>query len=109
MKDCLTRQERQMLSKALFCSEECDVADFIRIIDHRLRDRKEQYDAFMKQFKDGVVNYRELRKVLDKTRELHALKVLCAIAYAKQLDEIEEMLKEFGHILSDYLPEEEEE
>ena len=53
MKDCLTRQERQMLSKALFCSEECDVADFIRIIDHRLKDRKEQYDAFMKQFKDG--------------------------------------------------------
>ena len=109
MKDCLTRQERQMLSKALFCSEECDVADFIRIIDHRLKDRKEQYDAFMKQFKDGVVNYRELRKVLDKTRELQALKVLCAIAYSKQLDEIEEMLKEFGHILSDCFPEEEEE
>ena len=109
MKDCLTRQERQMLSKALFCSEECDVADFIRIIDHRLKCRKEQYDEFMKQFKDGVVNYGELRKVLDKTRELQALKVLCAIAYAKQLDEIEEMLKEFGHILADYLPEEEEE
>ena len=109
MKDCLTRQERQILSKALFCSEECDIADFIRIIDHRLKDRKKQYDAFMKQFKDGVVNYRELRKVLDKTRELHALKVLCAVAYAKQLDEIEEMLKEFGHILADYLPEEEEE
>ena len=109
MKDCLTRQERQMLSKALFCSEECDVADFLKIIDHRLKCRKEQYDEFMKQFKDGVVNYGELRKVLDKTRELQALKVLCAIAYAKQLDEIEEMLKEFGHILADCFPEEEEE
>lgn len=109
MKDYLTRQERQMLSKALFCSEEYDVADFIKIIDYRLKDRKEQYDAFMKQFKDGVVNYKELRKVLDKTRELHALKVLCAIAYAKQLNEIEEMLKEFRHLLTDCFPEEEEE
>lgn len=109
MKDCLTRQERQILSKALFCSEECDVADFIGIIDNRMKYRKEQYKAFLKQFKDGVVNYRELRKVLDKTRELQALKVLCAMAYAKQLDEIELMLKEFGLILADYLPEDEEE
>ena len=109
MKDCLTRQERQMLSKALFCSEEYDVADFIKIIDYRLKDRKEQYESFMKQFKNGVVNYRELCKVLDKTRELNALKVLCTVAYAKQLDEIEHMLKELRHFLTDCFPEEEEE
>ena len=108
MKDFLTKEERQLLSDKLMMNENCDVVDFIDAINRRLLRRLNAYKEFLAQFKDGFVNYKELQKSLKEVKELSEMKTLCLRAYKKQKSLIGLMLIEYGGILKDILPEEED-
>lgn len=109
MKDCLTKEERQLLSEKLFMNENCDVADFIKRIDSRLADKRKEYKKFEAQFQDGVVNFKKLSESLDETVELCRLKHMCNAAYEKQKHKIVLILDAYSCWLNSFLPEEEEE
>ena len=109
MKDCLTKEERQLLSEKLFMNENCDVADFIKRIDSRLSDKRREYKKFEEQFKNGVVNFKKLSESFDEAVELCRLKHMCNMAYEKQTQKIAFRLDAYGCWLDGYLPEEEEE
>ena len=108
MKDFLNKEERQLLSEKLFMNEKCDVTEFIKEIDRRLLFKREAYEEFLTQFREGFVNSKELNKALDETKELCNLRILCTSAYKKQKSLIGLMLIEYGGILKDILPEEED-
>ena len=108
MKDFLNKEERQLLSEKLFMNEKCDVTEFIKEIDRRLLFKREAYEEFLTQFREGFVNSKELNKALEETKELCNLRILCTSAYKKQKSLIGLMLIEYGGILKDILPEEEE-
>ena len=108
MKDFLNKEERRLLSEKLFMNEKCDVTEFIKEIDRRLLFKREAYEEFLTQFREGFVNSKELNKALDETKELCNLRILCTSAYKKQKSLIGLMLIEYGGILKDILPEEEE-
>ena len=99
MKDCLTKEERQLLSEKLFMNENCDVTEYIKEIDRRFTFRLEAYKEFLAQFKDGFVNSKELRKSLEEVKELSEMKTLCLSAYKKQKDEIALLLIEYRALL----------
>ena len=99
MKDCLTKEDRQLLSKKLMINENCDVVDFIDAINRRLLRRLNAYKEFLAQFKDGFVNSKELRKSLEEVKELNEMKTLCMSAYKKQKDEIALLLIEYRALL----------
>ena len=99
MKDCLTKEERQLLSEKLFMNEKCDVTEYIKEIDRRFTFRLEAYKEFLAQFKDGFVNSKELRKSLEEVKELSEMKTLCLSAYKKQKDEIALLLIEYRSLL----------
>lgn len=99
MKDYLTKEERQLLSKKLFMNEKCDVAEFIKEIDRRLLFKRESYKEFLTQFREGFVNSEKLRKSLEEVKELNAMKTLCLSAYKKQKDEIALLLIEYRALL----------
>ena len=108
MKDFLNKEERQLLSEKLFMNEKCDVTEFIKEIDRRLLFKREAYEEFLTQFREGFVNSKELNEALDETKELCTLRILCTTAYKKQKSLIGLMLIEYGGILKDILPEEED-
>ena len=99
MKDCLTKEERQLLSEKLFMNENCDVTEYIKEIDRRFTFRLEAYKEFLAQFKDGFVNSKELQKSLEEVKELNEMKTLCMSAYKKQKDEIALLLIEYRALL----------
>lgn len=109
MKDCLTKEERQLLSEKLFMNENCDVADFIKRIDSRLSDKRREYKKFEAQFQDDIVNFKKLSESLDETVELCRLKRMCNAAYEKQKHKIVLVLDSYSCWLNSFLPEEEEE
>ena len=108
MKDFMNKEERQLLSEKLFMNEKCDVTEFIKEIDRRLLFKREAYEEFLTQFREGFVNSKELNKALEETKELCTLRILCTTAYKKQKSLIGLMLIEYGGILKDILPEEED-
>ena len=99
MKDCLTKEERQLLSEKLFMNENCDIVEFIDAINRRLLFKLDAYKEFLAQFKEGFVNSKELRKSLEEVKELNAMKTLCMSAYKKQKDEIALLLIEYRALL----------
>lgn len=99
MKDYLSTEERQLLSKKLMMNENCDVVDFIDAINRRLLLKLNAYKEFLAQFKDGFVNSKELQKSLEEVKELSAMKTLCVSAYKKQKDEIALLLIEYRALL----------
>ena len=107
MKDCLTKEDRQLLSKKLMMNENCDIVEFINEIDHRLLLKLDAYKEFLAQFKDGFVNSKELQKSLEEVKELSEMKTLCLCAYKKQKDEIALLLIEYRALLGDIRSEEE--
>ena len=66
MKDFLTKENRELLADKLFMSENCDVADYLKRIDNRLSDKKKEYDEFVSQFQNGVVNFKKLSTSFDE-------------------------------------------
>ena len=99
MKDCLTKEERQLLSEKLFMNENCDVTEYIKEIDRRFTFKLDAYKEFLAQFKDGFVNSKELQKSLEEVKELNEMKTLCMSAYKKQKDEIALLLIEYRALL----------
>ena len=99
MKDYLSTEERQLLSKKLMMNENCDVVDFIDAINRRLLLKLNAYKEFLAQFKDGFVNSKELQKSLEEVKELNEMKTLCMSAYKKQKDEIALLLIEYRALL----------
>ena len=99
MKDCLTKEDRQLLSKKLMMNENCDVVDFIDALNRRLLLKLNAYKEFLAQFKDGFVNSKELQKSLEEVKELNEMKTLCMSAYKKQKDEIALLLIEYRALL----------
>ena len=107
MKDCLTKEERKLLSNKLMINENCDIVDFIDAINRRLLRRLNAYKEFLAQFKDGFVNSKELQKSLEEVKELNDMKTLCMSAYKKQKNEIALLLIEYRALLGDIRSEEE--
>ena len=107
MKDCLTKEDRQLLSKKLMMNENCDVVDFIDALNRRLLLKLNAYKEFLAQFKDGFVNSKELQKSLEEVKELNEMKTLCLSAYKKQKDEIALLLIDYRALLGDIRSEEE--
>lgn len=107
MKDCLTKEERQLLSEKLFMNEKCDVTEYIKEIDRRILGKKELYDEFLAQFEYGFVSVKKLRESYEELKELRDLKTLCKVAYIRQRPDIQLLLLNYGYILKDILPKEE--
>ena len=108
MKDFLSTEERQLLSEKLFMNEKCDVTEYIKEIDRRILNKKELYNEFLAQFEYGFVSVKKLRESYEELKELRDLKTLCKVAYIKQRPDIQLLLLNYGCILKDILPEEEE-
>ena len=108
MKDFLTKETRELLADKLFMSENCDVADYLKRIDSRLSDKKKEYDEFVSQFQNGVVNFKKLFESFNEAVMLCHLKNTCNLAYEEQKHEIKLKLAEYECLLDSFLPEEEE-